>query len=196
MTARRIALLLCLLFSGCGYHIAGEHVALPPEVRSVRVGKIENRSREQGLEKSLAFALEREVHIRQHFRMEQDPTRGDAVLSGTIREVHVRPVAFDANDQAIQFEIAVVLDLTLTRPGDGHVFWHVHGLRELDEYSASSQAVVTRSSQFQQATLNAGDVQNPQLSNIQLAETERQEALLRLLKQAAHDVYNQMVEDF
>lgn len=196
MNVRCITLLLCLLLTGCGYHFAGEQVRLPPDVRSVSVGKIQNLSREQGLEKSLAFAIEREVYIRRHFIMEEDPGGGDAVLSGAIRDVRVRPVAFDTNDQAIEFEIAVVLDLTLTRHSDGHVLWHVRGLREIDEYAASSQAVVTRSSQFQQAMLNASDVQNPELSNIQLAETERQDALLRLLKQAARDVYNQMVEDF
>ena len=196
MNVRCVTGLLCLLLAGCGYHFAGEQVGLPEDVHSVSLGRIENRSREYGLEKSLAFALEREVHIRRHFRMEEDPAGGDAVLSGTIRDVRVRPVAFDANDQAVQFEIAVVLDLTLTRHGDGHVLWHVHGLRETQEYSASSQVVVTSSSQFQQGTLDATNVQNAQLSNIQLAETERREAMMRLLTQAARDVYNQMVEDF
>jgi len=196
VTVRGLAVVLCLLLTGCGYHFAGEKVGLPEDVHSVSVGTIKNRSREFGLEKSLAFALEREVHIRRHFRMEEDPAGGDAVLSGTIREVSVRPVAFDSNDQAVQFEVVVVLDLTLARHSDGHVLWHVHGLRETDEYSASAQVVVTSSSQFQQGTLDAANVNNAQLSNIQLAETERRRALVRLLTQAARDVYNQMVEDF
>ena len=196
MSVRAAALSLLLMLAGCGYHLAGEQVRLPDDVHSVSVGRIENRSREQGLEKTLAFAIEREVHIRRRFHMEEDPAGGDAVLSGTIRDVRVRPVAFDANDQAVQFEIAVVMDLRLTRHDDGHVLWQVRGLRETDEYSASSRVVVTGSSQFQRGTLNATDLQNPQLSNIQLAETDRRQALARLLSQVARDVYNQMVEDF
>ena len=66
MNVRYIPGLLCLLLAGCGYHFAGEQVSLPEDVHSVSVGHIENRSREQGLEKTLAFALEREVFIRRH----------------------------------------------------------------------------------------------------------------------------------
>jgi hypothetical protein len=196
VNVRGVTALLCLVLAGCGYHLAGEKVSLPDDVHSLSVGHIDNRSREHGLDKTLALALEREVFIRRHFHMEEDPAGGDAVLSGTIRTVRVQPVAFDSNDQAVQFQIAVVLDLTLTRHSDGQVLWQVHGLRESDEYSASAPIVVTSSSQFQQGTLDAANVQNPQLSNIQLAETERQRALTRLLGQAARDVYNQMVEAF
>ncbi len=196
MKVRRLTGLLCLLLTGCGYHFAGEVVSLPADVHSVSVGHIDNRSREQGLEKTLTFALEREVYIRRHFHMEEDPAAGDAVLSGTIRTVRVTPVAFDSNDQAVQFQIAVVIDLMLTRHDDGKVLWQVHGLRETQEYSASAPVVISSSSQFQQGTLDAPNVQNPQLSNIQLAETERQQALKRLFGQVARDVYNQMVETF
>src|SRR2546426_9377463 len=78
--------LVCLLFVlGCGYHLAGEKSGLPDDVRSLSVGTIRNRSREHGLEKTLAFALEREIHERGRFRMEEDAGGGDAVLSGTIR---------------------------------------------------------------------------------------------------------------
>jgi hypothetical protein len=190
------ALLLVLTLAGCGYHLVGENVGLPEDVHSLSVGTLTNHSREHGLEKTLAFAIEREINERGHFRMEEDPAGGDAVISGTIRDVNVRPVAFDANDQAVQYEIALILDLYLTRQRDGKVLWQVRGLRETDEYSANSSVVVTTSSQFQQGTLDATNVQNPQLTNIQLAETQRRTAITRLLSEAVRDVYNQMVEDF
>ncbi len=193
---RGVALVLMLALAGCGYHLAGETIGLPADVRSLSVGALTNRSREHGLEKTLAFAMEREIHERGRFRMEEEPGGGDAVLSGTIRELHVRPVAFDANDQAVQYEIALTLDLTLTRQRDGAVLWQVTDLRETDEYSASARVVVTSASQFQQGTLDAANIQNPQFSAIQLAETERRRAIGRLLSHAVRDIYNQMVEDF
>jgi hypothetical protein len=165
-------------------------------VHSISVGTLTNKSREHGLEKTLAFAIEREIHERGHFHMEEDPAGGDAVISGTIRDVHVRPVGFDQNDQAVQYEIAMTVDLYLTRQSDGKVLWEVRGLRETDEYSTNSTVVVTSSSQFQQGTLDASNVGNTQLTNIQLAETERRHAITRLLSQAVRDVYNQMVENF
>ena len=193
---RFAAVLLAVVFVGCGYHFAGEHVGLPADIHSLSVGKLVNRSREHGLEKTLAFALEREIHERGHFRMIEDPGGGDAVVSGTIRELRVRPVAFDSNDIAVQYEIALTLDFTLTRKDDGQVLWHVHGLQESDQYSSSSNVVVTNSPQFQQSALNASDVLNPEFTAIQLTETERRRAITRLLGQAVRDVYNQMIENF
>ena len=187
---------LLLALSGCGYHLVGENVGLPEDVHSLSVGTLANRSREHGLEKTLAFAIEREIHQRGHFRMEEDPAGGDAVISGTIRDVRVVPVAFNANDQAVEYQIDLILDLYLTRQSDGKVLWQVRGLHETDEYPAAPNVVVTSSSQFQQGTLDATNVQNPQLTSIQLAETERGRAITRLLSQAVRDIYNQMVENF
>jgi outer membrane lipopolysaccharide assembly protein LptE/RlpB len=196
VNVRRAALVLVVALAGCGYHLAGEKLGLPEDVRSVSIGTITNTSREHGLEKTLAFAMEREIHERGQLRMEEDPGGGDAVLSGAIRDVRVRPVAYDANDQAVQYEITLVMDLALTRQRDGHVLWHVTGLREIDEYSTSASVVVTSSSQFQQGTLDAPDINSPQFARVQLAETERRSAIGRLLGHAVRDVYNQMVENF
>jgi outer membrane lipopolysaccharide assembly protein LptE/RlpB len=191
--------------AGCGYHLVGEKVGLPENVRSLSVGTIDNRSREYGLEKALAFALEREIHERGHLRMVEDPKGGDAVLTGTIHDLKVRPVAFDSNDQALQYEMTLILDFTLTRQNDGRVLWRVRRLEETAEYSSGSQAVVTSSSEFQQGTLNADNLPcvsgssrpcNVQFSTIQLAETLRRRAITRLLREAVRDFYNQMVEDF
>jgi hypothetical protein len=56
---RATAVLLAVVFAGCGYHFAGEQVGLPTDIHSLSVGTLVNRSREHGLEKTLAFALER-----------------------------------------------------------------------------------------------------------------------------------------
>jgi outer membrane lipopolysaccharide assembly protein LptE/RlpB len=186
--------LVCL--PACGYHIAGSQVGLPPEVRTLGVGSIANFSREYGLEKVLAFAMEREIAIRRQLRFSNDPAAADALLNGTIRDVNVRPVAFDSTDRAVQYEIGLTLDVTLIDQRDGRVLWQATGLRDTDEYSASPNVVVTSSSQFQQGTLDAADIQNPQFTTIQLAETLRRQAINRLIAQMARTVYEQMVEDF
>lgn len=200
---RAVAVVFVLTLAGCGYHLAGEQIALPEDVRSLSVGTVNNRSREYGLEKTLAFAFEREILERGHFHVSQEPGGADAVLSGTIRDLRVHPVSFNANDQAVQYEIALVVDLVLTRQQDGHVLWRANGLSEVDEYSTSGGVVVTSSSQFQQGTLNASDLRNPEFAtmdpqtiSIQLSETERRRAIERLLSQAVRDIYNQMVESF
>ena len=196
MNVRDAALIVLFLLTGCGYHLAGEQRGLPEDIHSLSVGKVVNHSREYGLEKTVAFTFEREIHERRHFLLVEDPAGGDGILTGTIRDIRVRPVAFDSNDQAVQYEMTVILDFTLTRHSDGQVLWHISNLAEIDEYSVSSRVVVTSTSKFQRSTLNASDVQNPQFTHIQLAETERRRTIARLLKQAVRDAYNQMVENF
>lgn len=198
------ALLAALCLSACGYRFTGEHIGLPEDVRSIAVGTLGNESREHGLEKSLGFALEREIVTRRQLRLEQDSGAADALLSGKIRDVRLRPVGFNPRDQAVQYEMALIIDLTLTRQVDGKVVWETRGLQEIDEYATSGTVVVTSSSQFQQGNLNAADLENPQFASrddsrpvsIQLAETERRLVLERLVNQAVRDLYNQMIEDF
>jgi hypothetical protein len=190
----RAVALLCLLLAGCGYNLAGTNTSLPADVHTISVGKIDNRSREFGLEKSLGFVFEQEALRRGLIQVSNDPGAGDAVLSGTIRSFDTYPVSFDANDQALQYEATLVVDLTLRRQKDGQVLWEVRGLREVEEYSASANVVVTSSSQFQRGQLDAADL--PKLSDIQLAETEKGLAVERLLTQAVRDAYDQIVEGF
>jgi hypothetical protein len=197
---------LPLVLAGCGYQLAGSHLGLPADVRSISIGRFENRSREHGLEKELGFAIEREILVRRQLQLASDPGAGDAQLTGSIRSIQVRPVAFNRNDQATQYEVVMRLDLQLTRQADGVVLWRSNGSRHESEYSASAGVVVWSSSEFQQDTLDPANLVDPQLSpqfatnpqsvGIQLAETERRQALRRLLQQAARDIYNSMVEDF
>ena len=187
-------LILLLVLAGCGYHLVGDASGLPTDIQSLSVGTFVNKSHEYGLERTLAFALEREIHVRQRYRVQEGAA--DAVLSGTIRDVHTHPLAYDANDRAVQYEITMIVDLRLTSQTDGHTLWQVSGLRETDQYSTNAQVEVTSSSEFQQGTLDANDVHNPQFRSVQIAETERARALTHLLRQTVRDVYNQMVENF
>ncbi len=182
--------------AGCGYRLAGHATGLPEDVRSVSVGPITNRSREYGIEKDFSFALEREIYVRRQYHVDEAPGGGDAVLSGTIREVRVRPIAFDANDFAVRYEVVLRLDMTLTRQRDGQVLWRITGLNEDEEYSTVAQVEVTSSPEFQRGTLDAKNINDPEFSYMQFAESERRRALVRMLNQAARDVYNQMVENF
>lgn len=215
-----------LLVSACGYHFHGTQSTLPSDIRTIGVGSIENKSLEYGLEKNLAFAFEREVFVRRHYRLATTPGGADALLAGTIREVSRRPVAYDEDDQAVLYEVLMRLDLSLVRQRDNKVLWSVRDLRELDEYTANPNVVVTSSVDFQRGTLDVKnlrrdtDLSEPatgsgagmveptprpmgdgipddrQISNIQFADYERKRAMDRLLQRAVRDVYDRMIEGF
>jgi hypothetical protein len=183
-----------LLPLGCGYHLAGTVVQLPEGVRSVRVGDFNNRSRQFGLDRELALAIEREFYRRGVLRVEEDPNSGDSELTGTIRSFKVRPVAFDAQDEALEYEAELVLDVSLRRRSDGVVIWKGAGLTEVEDYSVAARIVAPSTSQFQQGTLAVDDLQR--LTDIQLAETEKQLAIQRLVQSLARDVHERILDDF
>lgn len=169
-------------------------MALPGAIQSLSVGAFANESRQVGLEKRLAFAFEREIHRRGAVPLRDDPARGDGIITGTIREFRSRPVSFDANDEALQYEAEMTIDVVLRRQSDGRVLWSGSRMRAHEEYSVSRQAVVPSSSQFQQGTLNFSDLAD--LSDVQLAETQKRLAIDRLLRAIARDAHDRMLDDF
>jgi hypothetical protein len=198
------AILAAFTSAGCGYHFHGTQPTLPAEIRTMAVGSIVNLSLDRGLEKQLAFAFEREVFVRRHYTLAQSSAAADAVLNGTIREVTRQPVAFDEDDQAVQYEVRIRLDLSLTRQRDGKTLWSVRDLREFDEYTADADVIVTSSPEFQRGHLDIKNLRREddtipddlQISSIQLAEYERRQAMNRLLERAVRDVYDRMIEGF
>jgi len=178
----------------CGYHFIGTHTALPEDVHSLSVGDFTNESREVGLEKTLAFAFEREIYQRGSVPLRENASEGDGIITGTIREFRTRPISFDANDEALQYEAELTCDVVLRRQSDGKVLWRGSRLRSLQQYSVSRQTVVPSSSQFQQGTL---DFQNlADLSDIQLAETEKRQVIERMVRSLARDVHDRILDDF
>lgn len=185
---------LALLPTACGYHFSGTVVSLPEDVRAIYVGKIANDTRYPGLEKTFGFALEHSITRWGVLRLADTAGDSDAVLAGRLRGVELRAVSFDQSDLALQYEVTLVADLSLRRNRDGVILWEVEGLRQTQEYSASSTVVVTSSSQFQQQTLAPGDL--PRLTEVQLTESQERLAVERLLTGMARDAYALMTEGF
>jgi hypothetical protein len=180
--------------AGCGYQLIGSAVSVPGHIRSLHVGPFENQTREFGLQERLAFALEREFFRRGALRVESDPAAADAVLRGTIRDFEARPVAFDADDEALQYEVRMDVECVLERRDDGEVLWRAKMVRGIDEYSVRTDTVVPSSSQFQRGKIEFAALDD--LTSIQLAETEKVLAVNRLLAAVVRDVYDRLLDDF
>jgi hypothetical protein len=167
---------------------------VPGDIHSVAVGTFTNRSRQEGLDKTLAFAVEREFYQRGALTIRETKGEGEAVISGTIREFHVRPVSFNQQDEALQYEAKLVLDVVLVRQSDGSVLWKGNNMQSVEDFSVNRQTVVPSSSQFQQGTLDFDNL--AQLTDIQLAETEKHLAIDRMVRAIARDVHDRILDDF
>ena len=188
------AALLCVLLAGCGYGFNGGGRTFAPELHTIGVEALENDTREAGLEKRVALALEREFAMRGPFHISPKPAEGDLVLSGTLRQAVDRPVAFNSKDEVLMYQSLLMLDLELRRRDTGALIWKVTGLRETGDYESVASVIVTTSSDFRSSTLNAEDLGG--FTDIQLAESRRREMQDRMLQTMAHDVYDQIMEDF
>ena len=186
--------LAALCAAGCGYHFGGGGRAFAPELRTIGVEALSNDSREAGIEKRIALALEREFAMRGPFRIAPTPAEGDLLLSGIVRQAVDRPVAFNSKDEVLTYQSVLTLDLELRRRDTGALLWQAKGLRETGDFESVASVIVTTSSDFRRSTLNAEDL--GAFTDIQLAESRRRETLDRMLRSLAHDVYDQIMEDF
>jgi len=185
---------LALLLGGCGYHLVGGTSPFDGNVRTIGVQTFANETREIGIEKRLALAIEREFIIRGPLRVATTPAEGDLVLTGTVRVVEDRPVAFNRQDEVLIYQSALALDLELRRRDSGEIIWRVHGLQGVHDYESVASVVVATSAEFRSGTLNAEDL--GAFTDIQLAESRRRQAVEHIIGGLARDVYESIMEDF
>jgi hypothetical protein len=88
----------CLLFSSaCGYHVAGQATRVPLSVKTIAVPPFKNASSTFHIEQQLSAAVTREFLQRTHYRIVPNAADADAVLLGTVKDVHTRAITFDVN---------------------------------------------------------------------------------------------------
>jgi hypothetical protein len=178
------------LSSSCGYQLSvGGN--LPQGIRSVSFAEFQNDTLETGAEKALQWALEREFLNHSGIAVVEG---GEGIVSGILHRLDVRPLSFDSRDQVLEYEVALLFDVTVTHRDTGQVLWQANNIRVAEDYSAIPQVIVTTSPKFLQGTLNPEDL--PGLTDIQFSETQRRIALEHLFSEAAREVYFRLGENF
>jgi len=188
-----VLVVVMLVSVGCGYQFAGGGRTFDAGLRTIGVKTFANETREIGVEKRLAMAIEREFVMRGPLKVAK-VDESDLQLTGTVKSAEDRPVAFNRDDEVLIYQTVLALDLELRRRDTGKRGWQAHGMRVADDYESVASVVVTTSSDFRGSTLNPEDLGG--FTDVQLAETRRRETLERMIGNLAHDVYDQIMEDF
>lgn len=189
-----IGILFVLGGMGCGYHFSGRGDGFPKDIRTVFVEPLVNRSRDIGVESEMTSALRSEFHQRGQLRVVDQVEQADAILSGVVRSLDSRVVSVNREDEVLQFEMALVLDMSFRRRNPDEIVWRTQGTRLAEVYSGSRGAVVITSSAFKSGTLNPGDVSR--FTDIQLTETLKREAREKLTVRAARELHQRLMEMF
>lgn len=130
---RRALALLVLAFvlatsTGCGYTLVGRGNNLPEDIRQVFIEPLVNGTPRTQVEQILTQAISDELVIRRRFDLVNNEADADAVLRGKVVGFRVKPITFDANGLADNFEIEIKADMKFERvppPGEdeGEVIW-------------------------------------------------------------------------
>jgi Lipopolysaccharide-assembly len=115
--------------AGCGYRPLLRDAKAPGGVTRIDVPLLENRTEQVGIEAELTAALV--DHLDRYRAVHVTDREADAVLTGTIRSVALRPTAASGGGSARTqaFWAVIVVDLQLRRAGGGEVLWQATGLR-------------------------------------------------------------------
>ena len=94
--------------------MAGRGDRLPPDVKTIAIPIFTNETSTFRIEQRVASALTREFIERTKFLVTAQPEGADAVVKGTIKEVHSGVVAFDlSTGRATTLQIELLADIQL-----------------------------------------------------------------------------------
>jgi hypothetical protein len=162
-----LALLALLCAPACGYH-AVRYAGALPGVERVAINGIENKSFEPGVDQMVTDALYREFLRRGALRLVDDPAAADLVIDGSVAGVEIAGRSFSSISFSLEFEVRMILDVTVTRP-DGTVM-------EIDPRALSESELYLAS------------------ADIEVARTNREEALRRVASTLAGRIHDALYE--
>ena len=122
------AALAALAVAGCGYSLAGKASNIPEDIREVYVEPLENATSRSQVDQILTQAILDELVTRRRFSLVNQQAEADAILRGEVLEFSVRPLAFDSDGLANNFEITIAADMKFQRvpsglDDEGEVVW-------------------------------------------------------------------------
>jgi outer membrane lipopolysaccharide assembly protein LptE/RlpB len=111
-----LAISLCLMILGCGYHTAGHTVTIPDEVHTIAIPAFVNQTHTYKIEQMLTGAVVHEVITRTHYRIVNQPDDGaDATLHGTVLSTAASPLTYDSQTgRASSALVVVTMKVSLT----------------------------------------------------------------------------------
>lgn len=183
-----------VFLAACGYRFQGAGEGALSGIGAVYVEPFVNRTREIGLDRELTAALRSELRQRGGVRVVDRPEEADAVLSGVVRSLETRVVATNNKDEALLYEIALIVDVSLRRRAADELVWRLQQSRLTESFPASRGAVVLSSPEFKTWTLNPRDVQR--LTDIQLTEALGARNRDQLVERLARQLHRRILEAF
>jgi hypothetical protein len=140
------ASLAALTISGCGYHVAGQGIAVPQTIHVIAVPAMENKTSSYRIEQKLTAATIHEFLVKTKFHMVSDADAGDAVLVGKVLTIDIVPLLFNNTTtptgtqtaQATAMLVTMKCEVTFTDRLTKKVLYHNDNFVFRNEYELST----------------------------------------------------------
>ena len=130
---------LCVLVAACGYSLAGRGSFLPANITTIGIPVFVNRTTVFNLETQLTQDVRSEFIGRGRYRiLPEAGTDVDAVLTGEVTSVSIRPASFNTQQLATRYEIIMSARVQLREVAGDKVLWENPGLAFRQEFESQS----------------------------------------------------------
>jgi outer membrane lipopolysaccharide assembly protein LptE/RlpB len=134
-----IAMMVALLVTGCGYHVAGRTDSLPKTIHTIAVPALENKTSSYRIEQRLTSATVHEFLARTSYRVVSDPQNGDAVLRGKVLSLEAVPLLFDTTTgRATTMLVTLKCEVTFEERETGKILYHTDNFVFRNQYEIST----------------------------------------------------------
>jgi outer membrane lipopolysaccharide assembly protein LptE/RlpB len=134
-------ILLPLVLTSCGYHVAGKADLVPKTVHTIAIPPFGNITTRYKLTDHLPEAISREFISRTRFQIVNDQNQADAVLRGAIVNYVAYPTTVDQQTgRASGLQMNVTMQITLTERATGKVIYSRPSFEAHQRYELSINA--------------------------------------------------------
>ena len=136
---------MVLVQSGCGYSLAGRGSFLPAYIKRIGIPQFTNNTTVFDLDRRVTDKVRTEFIGRGKWTIVPDPTGVDGLLSGTITGVTLTPVAFNQQQQATRYALAMTGSVEFKDLQTNKVVWTNPSMSYREEFDvpASSNTLDT-----------------------------------------------------
>lgn len=126
-------ILLPLLTTACGYHLAGRGDLIPVTVKTISVQPFGNATPRYKLARLLPSDISRELISRTRYRLIEDQNQADAVLTGNLVNFSAYPIV-SADNRGTTVQVVVNVQVKLTSRATGQVIYERPGGEYRERY--------------------------------------------------------------
>jgi len=129
-----------LVQSGCGYSLAGRGSFLPAYIKRIGIPLFTNGTTVFDLDQRVTQKVRAEFIGRGKWTIVPDQTGVDGLLTGTITGVTLTPVAFNQQQQAIRYALAMSGSVEFKDLQTNKVLWNNPGMSYREEFDVPASS--------------------------------------------------------